>query len=130
MIKVILPLYIDIPRKTKKDKRYYLNINGYRNWCYIVNNQIKKKFKNKISSQLIFKLNKPKIEYKLFYKDKRNRDKMNIITVIDKFFMDALVESNCFKDDNDKNTGEVIIRNPEIDKENPRCEVTLYNEKI
>lgn len=127
MIKIKLPLFIDMPMKRKNDKRYYLNLNGYRNWCFIVSNNIKKQFKLEIESQLNFKLVKPNFEYQLYYKDKRRRDKMNIISILDKFLLDAMVECGCFKDDNDANTDEVLIKNPKIDKDNPRCEVTIYD---
>ena len=125
MNKIILPLHIDMPRKTNKDKRYYINLNSYRNWHFIINNKIKKAFKDAISYQLNFKVVKPKFEYQLYYKDKRKRDKMNVISILDKFLLDAMVECECFEDDNDSNTNIVTINNPKIDKLYPRCEVTI-----
>jgi CRISPR/Cas system endoribonuclease Cas6 (RAMP superfamily) len=129
MIKVISPLHITLSKK-EGAKKYHLNMNNYRNWHYQVSNNLKKKYKEIISWQIEGKkFTVANMEYRLFYPDKRRRDKMNVIAVIDKFFMDALVESGCIEDDNDKYVGEVLIRVPEIDRDNPRCEINIYFKK-
>jgi hypothetical protein len=55
MDKVIIsvPLFVILPRKTKADKKYMLNLNNYRNWHYIVSNIIKQKFCEGLESSLI-----------------------------------------------------------------------------
>lgn len=98
-----LPYSIIIPRKTKKDRIINLNLNTYRNIHYIVNNQAKKIFKPiKIESTTKKKYSKIAIEYYIKRKDKRKYDIMNIISVVDKFFCDWLVENKYIDDDNSK----------------------------
>jgi len=46
------PIYLIQPRKTKKDKKYALNINTYRNLNFIVNNILKKQYKELMRDQL------------------------------------------------------------------------------
>lgn len=121
------PLYIDMG--VRKVKRYYLNMNGYRNWHFQISNNLKKKYKELIKDQVKdLKLRRVGIDYQLYYKDKRKRDKMNIVCVVSKFFLDALVEYGCIDDDNDEFIGEERILTPKIDKENPRCEIILKYE--
>ena len=44
MIKIDCPVYIIVPRKTKKDKKYAMNLGAYRNWKFIVSNTLKNTF--------------------------------------------------------------------------------------
>ena len=123
-----IPVKLIIPRKTKADKTYYLNMNGYRNWHFIISNQLKVLFVEQINEQIKdLKIEKLiKINYALYFKDKRVRDKMNYIAVIDKFFMDSLVTCGCIKDDNDKYTGEVHIDETQKTEEESYCLIDLY----
>lgn len=66
-----------------------------------------------------------KIQYDYYAPDKRKRDLMNVISVVDKFFQDALVERGCIEDDNLSIVKEVNCRYIEIDKQNPRLEATI-----
>ena len=50
---------------------------------------------------------------------------MNVISVIDKFFQDALVERGCIEADDLSIVIEVNSKYIGIDKENPRLEVTI-----
>lgn len=40
MIKIISPLFVDLPRKTKKDKRIYLNLTNNFNSLYLKHNYL------------------------------------------------------------------------------------------
>ena len=74
----------------KKNSKFYLNLNQYRNWHYQVNNKLKRIFKDKIEPQMDFVLKgKVKITYEYYAPDKRKRDLMNIVSVVDKYFQDA-----------------------------------------
>ena len=89
-------------------------------------NNCKKKFKEDIKHLLDFKLEgKVKIDYEYYAPDKRKRDLMNVISVIDKFFQDAMVESGCIEADDISIVVEVNSRYIGIDRENPRLEVTI-----
>ena len=121
IIKVISPLSVAVGKK-----KYYLNLNSYRNWHYQVNNNVKKAYKAVMLEQLQdLRLKKIDIEYQLFYGDKRKRDKGNITSVIQKFFLDALVETGCIVDDNDSFVGVETLCEPIYDKGKPRCEITI-----
>jgi len=121
-IKIDLPLYVFVSKVRKK----WLTLNSYRNWHYKVSNNCKKKFKEDIKHLLDFKLEgKVKIDYEYYAPDKRKRDLMNVISVIDKFFQDAMVESGCIEADDISIVVEVNSRYIGIDRENPRLEVTI-----
>lgn len=122
---IILPIYLTLPRKTKKDKSISLNLNWYRNVNFIVNNQVKKLFLDTVSRQLRWLKYEWEIElhYKLYWK--RISDLDNWQAVVTKYFQDSLVECRCIEDDNfnfiKKNVYEVI----EKDMKNPRFEVEI-----
>ena len=127
MNKIICPLFIT--RNTRKGKKkFYLNMNNFRNWHFQVSNKLKQEFKEIISPQLEgIKYDRiDHMTYTLFYPNKIRRDKMNVVAVIDKFAMDAMVECGVIEDDNDKFVGPVTIFEPTIDKLDPRVEITIY----
>ena len=121
--KFILPIY-GIIKPTRKVKNPALSLNWYRNVHYRGNNQAKKAFKKHMQSQL----NKfdaidgeISIHYK-YYAKRKGTDLENFVTVVKKYFQDALSESGLIKDDNCS----VIVENREkymgVDKGNPRVE--------
>ena len=106
-IKIKVPLFVILPRKTKSDKKVSLNLNKYRNLHYIVENQCKKEFYLKIKKKLPkVKINKFDITFQIFKcltksgKIKR-LDKSNVYSIISKYFFDSLVENGNIKDDDD-----------------------------
>ena len=126
--KVVCPLYITLPRKTKKDKKIYLNLNVNRNLHHAINNQAKIVFKDFIMDQLIllpkFKGN-IEVKYTVIKQDKRHFDLSNVACVIDKFLCDALVEAGKLVDDNTKYLKRVEYVYGGIDKNNGRCIVEI-----
>ena len=103
---VSLPIYMTIPYKTKKDKRILLGMNYYRNAHYIVQNNMKKF----IAEQAYIALNEFKtlrwskltVDYSLTYSNP-NCDAMNIISFIDKAFVDALQKLEIITNDTVRN---------------------------
>jgi hypothetical protein len=123
-IKLDLPLYVFVSKIRKK----WLTLNSYRNWHYSVSNNCKKNFKQDIKHLLSFRLKgQVRIDYEYYAPDKRKRDLMNVISVIDKFFQDAMVESGCIEADDVSIVVEVNSKFMGIDRENPRLEVTITN---
>ena len=124
-----LPIYIRIG-KTNKAKLYTINLNNYRNWHYLVNNTIKQKYHEIITSQikpemkLIFK--KPNIKYTIFLRDRRKADIMNYVSIVDKFTCDSLVKNFVLFDDDYSVLSNFKIEFGGIDKINPRIEMTIY----
>lgn len=126
----------DVPIKLevgiRKKKTYYLNLNGYRNWQFQLNNQLKKLFKVSVAKQIrdLTPVDGVcSVLYEIYYPTRRAFDIDNIGTVITKFTHDALVEFGILEDDNYNYVNEIIYRFGGVDKENPRCQVTITTTK-
>ena len=126
---IISPLYLVLPRKTKKDKNISLNLNWYRNVHYLVNNQVKKIYNDCIYSQI----KDTKIDWQytlsftLYYK--RKSDIWNWVSVIEKYFNDCLVNNWCVEDDNIEY---FIWHDCKVwwkDNDNPRMEIKINTKK-
>lgn len=122
-LKITIPTFVTLPRKTKKDKKCYLNLNSYRNWCFQVNNIIKQAVKDSLSYLKGTELRTPiKVQFQYFKPTKRITDKSNVDAVARKFVYDALVEHKVIPDDNDDHIKEELMLRTIYDKENPRIE--------
>lgn len=121
------PLFVDLPRKTTKDKRVYINMNSYRNLHYLVNNQVKKMYLEAVREQLEgLTIQTPvEITYKVFKKTSRRLDKMNVVAITSKYLLDAITELGCWEDDNDDHVKTETILPTELDRANSRVEVTI-----
>lgn len=131
MIKIDCPVYIIIPRKTKKDKKYAMNLNAYRNWKFIVSNILKDAFSEALRDVLSDLKIKDElfITYKYYKASNRRSDKNNVICIVDKFFCDSLVKYEVIEDDNDEFILSTYSCKTELDKENPRCEAKLFTSR-
>jgi hypothetical protein len=97
---IVVPACIKMGRKN-----YYLNLNTYSNWHGIVRNNVKKKFTKAIFHKLMLLPKMSKIHsltYTLIITSKRKRDRMNVYSIVDKFFCDALQEYGKIEDDSDE----------------------------
>jgi Holliday junction resolvase RusA-like endonuclease len=121
------PFAVYLPRVKSKDKRIAMNLNTYRNLHFLVNNQAKKVYKELMKDQLDgLEIETPvEITYQVFKPSKRSLDKMNVVSIASKFFLDAVTEYGCWDDDNDDNVKTEIILPTELDKDNPRVEITI-----
>ena len=112
-----LPIFI----KQTKGKVKWLTLNNYRNWHYQTSNGLKVKFKKEVTPLLKFNIQgKVRIDYYYYAPDKRKRDLMNVISVVDKFFQDAMVERGCIEADDLSIVVEVNSKSMGIDRDNPR----------
>ncbi len=127
VINLKCPLFVDLPRKTTKDKRIYINMNSYRNLHYLVNNQVKKMYLEAVREQLEgLTIQTPvEITYKVYKKTSRRLDKMNVVAITSKYLLDAITELGCWEDDNDDHVKTEIILPTELDRANSRVEVTI-----
>ena len=127
IINLKCPLYVDLPRKTKKDKRVYINMNSYRNLHFLVNNQVKKMYLEAVREQLEgLTIQTPvEITYKVYKKTSRRLDKMNVVAITSKYLLDAITELGCWEDDNDDHVKTETILPTELDRANSRVEVTI-----
>ena len=116
-----------------KDKKVYLNLNGYRNWHFFLSNQYKKNYKARVyeilDSGFLFN-DKVHIEYTYYSPDKRKRDLMNVISVVDKFLQDALVELGFISTDDTETVIKITSMFGGIDRDNSRIDVKITNFKL
>jgi Holliday junction resolvase RusA-like endonuclease len=124
---IISPLFVMLPRKTKAAKRVSLNMNTYRNLHHRTSNDAKKAYTKLVSDQLInLEIQTPvEITYKVYKGSNRRLDKMNVISIVSKFLLDAITEYGCWEDDNDIYVKTETILPTELDRVNPRVEVII-----
>lgn len=124
---IISPLFVMLPRKTKASKRVSLNMNTYRNLHHRTSNDAKKAYTKLVREQLIdLEIQTPvEITYKVYKASNRRLDKLNVVSVVGKFLMDAIVNYGCIPDDNDDYIKKETILPTELCRENPRVEVTI-----
>jgi len=117
-----------------EDKLIPINMNWYRNAHHQVSNKVKELFKAHVQAALTavcFQQPMPvkgvqyRLSYTLFFETNRAADVMNFGAAIDKFTCDALKELGVIKDDNFKILPGFRFDFGGIDKENPRCELTI-----
>lgn len=122
------PLSVVLPRKTKADKKFILNLNVYRNTHYMVLNQAKHLYELAISPQIdsIPQLDKITTVFIVYPKTKRLTDIPNVCIIHDKFIMDTLVNSHKLQDDNYLHHHESRYIFGKVDKENPRVDIQIY----
>jgi len=127
MIKIISPLYIDLPRVRTKPKRVYLNMNAYGNTNTFTNNEVKKAYLESIREQIGGKVIQTPVEitYRVYKQSKRRLDKMNIVAVTSKYLLDALTNLECWIDDNDDFVKTETILPTILDRDNPRVEIII-----
>lgn len=118
-----------MPLKVKLGKQdYIVNLNQYRNWHYHVMNGVKKRYQE-IAAIPICKLPKfdeIRLEFKLFKGSKRKTDRSNVLSIHEKFFCDALTKCQIIEDDSDEYIHSTTYLPTELDRVNPRVEITLY----
>ena len=125
--KFITPYSLTLPRKNSKDKKLSINLNTYRNLHFQVNNQCKKLYKELMQTQLEGLIIQTPVEvtYQVFKPSRRSLDKMNVVSIASKYFLDAVTEYGCWDDDNDDNVKTETILPTEHDKDNPGIEITI-----
>ena len=118
-MEIILPIYIN----TSKNKKVLMSLNWYRNSHYGIKDKVKKQYHEIVYEQLRG-ARKPfdkriGVKYQLWYK-RGDCDLMNVVSVLDKFLLDALVQAGMIKDDN---VNKYISCHAEVggkDSKNPR----------
>lgn len=118
-MEIILPIYTN----TSKKKKVLVSLNWYRNAHYGIKDKVKKEYHEIVFEQLRGAKQpfqkRIRVKYRLFYK-RGDCDLMNVVSVLDKFLLDALVKAGMIKDDN---VNKYISCHAEVggkDSENPR----------
>lgn len=126
-MKIVLPIYAS----TTKNKTVLMSLNWYRNAHFGIKDKVKKHYHEVVFRQLretrtAFE-NNIRVKYQLYYK-RGDCDLMNVVSILDKFLLDALVMAKVIKDDNVKKYVECHAEVGGQDKENPRL-VCIIEEK-
>ncbi len=102
-------------------------MNTYRNLHHRVNNNAKKVYFEELREQLEgLSIQTPvEITYKVYKASKRRLDKMNVVSVVAKFLLDAITDYGCWEDDNDDYVKKETILPTELDRERPRVEIII-----
>jgi hypothetical protein len=138
-MKLILPLSVTIPRKTKADRVWILNLNSYRNTHFQILNKAKEIYKEEVKradekrhegdtdfSSYYAMPNEPYLfTYTVFPANNRKFDLANVLPIIQKFTDDALIEFGIISDDSYKVIQAIDYRFGGVDKENPRVELEI-----
>jgi hypothetical protein len=99
-----LPLSVMLPRKTKADVRWALNLNNYRNAHYILSNQAKHLFAETVKAGLAgletIPTLRPPLHLQITLWVARKCDLANVQSVVEKFYADAIVGCQVIADDN------------------------------
>jgi hypothetical protein len=106
-------------------RKNYLNLNVYRNCYFHSLNNAKKSYKMEIKKDVLklpmYKKIKPVYRYYL----PRKCDIGNVHAVLEKFFLDALVEFDRLEDDNCHQVIGADYEFVKMDKNQPRCEIEI-----
>jgi len=126
-IKIEMPLFVMLPRVTKPARKMIVNLNNYRNWHYIISNEVKTAYTAILKSKLRgFKFERIELLHFVYWKgSNRTSDRSNVLTIHEKFFCDALTHYGCITDDNDKIIKGSHFSGGDLDKENPRVEIYI-----
>jgi len=121
---VISPLFI---AKNLKGDKWYFNLNYYRNTHYHLLNKLKINYKTLVEPKLrkLPNFNKVSITFNIYAGNERLFDIGNVGSIIEKFFLDALVECGKLEDDNYTFVPETHTYFKGIDKNNPRVEIII-----
>lgn len=121
-VQIRLPLCVYVGKK-----KIILNLNTYRNMHYRSLSASKVAYKELIWRDIPnVKLKPPvSLEYVYYHGNKRAVDVSNPCSIIDKYACDAIVEKGLVKDDNCSFVSSVQYKWGGVDKNNPRCELTI-----
>lgn len=103
------------------NKKYYINLNTYRNLHHHENSDLKNYFELFYEEQIKklpnFKDKQLNITFQLIKKSKRITDKHNFYSVCAKYFYDALKTYGKIEDDNDTIILKEVLKESKYDKE-------------
>lgn len=127
-LKFSVPIAITVNQKGRK---LILNMNTYRNAHFRILAKAKTEFNNQIFSLDLYDRaihpfkNPVQMHYDYYPASKRSYDRMNILSIVDKFTCDALIIAGVLQDDNYKLVLTPTFNPCAPDKDNPRCDVFI-----
>jgi hypothetical protein len=126
-MKIVLPLSVSLPRK-KGDRAWILNLNSYRNTHFHVLNQAKCEWtKTVLHAHFEGPDGDPpyRFTYTVFPASNRKFDLSNVLSIVQKFTDDALIECGVIPDDSYKIIPCIDYRFGGVDKQFPRVELEI-----
>ncbi len=123
---VSVPISVPVTKK----KRFYLNLNQYRNAHHFTLSKAKINFAEIVSPRVrhLPPMGKIRMLYTLFTGSNQSVDTANVCCIVDKFFSDVLVSEKKIVDDNRDIVLEICFIYGGVDKLNPRVEVMIVPE--
>lgn len=136
-MRIILPLTVTLLRKKKPNKVWILNLNSYRNTHFQILNNAKVAYKENLRCAFfegdrrtpgmnLDDLIPPyHFTYTIYSGSNRKFDLANVLSIVQKFTDDALIELGIITDDSFKVIPEITYRFGGVDKGNPRVELLI-----
>ena len=120
-----LPLMV----KVSKNKHFILNLNNYRNAHHRVLSTAKRNFTDIVLGLTLprRRFQRIRAHYRIYPGSNRLYDGGNVVSVVDKFLMDALIKRGIIPDDNIKHVLCPVWEAMPPDRENPRIEVYIQD---
>lgn len=127
-----LPVYVTLPKKTKKNERFYLNQNKFRNTMHFKMNTAKTiytKHIEKITEHVNGCFEDPVVmTFTMYPPSKRRMDLTNVCSAVEKFTNDALVKVGILIDDDYTHVKIITYCFGEVDKKDPRVELNIQTD--
>ncbi len=114
------------------DKKYIINKNNERNWNPFVCKNVKAKYSELMEpmvKDLRFIL-PVKLTFTLWRGTLRRTDRANVLCQHEKFFCDGLVDHGCLVDDSDEYIHSSHYHTGGLDRDNPRCDITIQEIEV
>jgi hypothetical protein len=110
-----------------KRKRWWLNLNHYRNAHHQTLDKAKKEFTDIVLPRLVDipHLAQAQLSYILYGPSEQLCDVANVCSIVDKFFSDCMVKAERLTDDNRKYLPQVAYGWGGVDRDNPRVDVII-----
>jgi hypothetical protein len=120
---ISVPISVPVTKK----KKFYLNLNQYRNAHHFTLAKAKVNYHQIVEPRLshLPRFDRIDLTYTLFTGTEQLCDVSNICSIVDKFFSDVLVSCGKIEDDNRKFVLSASYRYGGVDRTNPRVEVTI-----
>lgn len=123
-----VPLEIEVSR----NKKFIMNMNKYRNAHWDLMSKAKANFNKMIEDFNLndgtdgFPFQNPvKFTYKYYPKTGKSYDRMNVLSVVDKFTCDSLIKVGILIDDDYRRVLTPDFIHMRVDKQNPRMEIMI-----
>lgn len=132
-MKLLLPIRVTLPRKKVADKKFSLNLNVFRNAKYFTVNDAKKAYVEAVRASVAgrkLEIEPPlSFSYVVYPHTRRRMDLGNVLSIVQKFTEDALVELGLLTDDSFEIIRHVEYDYGHVDRTNPRVELVINGYK-